>query len=101
MDMHKIIFEGFGVVVSPWKLVGYAGVILFTARWFVQMTASKKAGVPTVPRAFWYISILGSLMCLSYFIFGKNDSVGILAYLFPAFVSVYNLVLDYRKSSEN
>jgi lipid-A-disaccharide synthase-like uncharacterized protein len=33
---------------------------------------------------------------LSYFTFGKNDSVGILSNLFPACVAIYNLVLDLR-----
>ena len=98
MYMHEIIFDGLGVVVTPWKVIGYSGVFLFSARWFVQMAASKNAGKPTVPRVFWYMSILGSLMCLSYFVFGKNDSVGILAYLFPTVVSVYNLILDFRKT---
>jgi len=37
-------------------------------------------------------------MCsLSYVIFGQDDSVGILAYLFPSGVSVYNLYLDIAR----
>ena len=35
-------------------------------------------------------------MLVSYFTFGKNDSVGILSNAFPALVSVYNLVIDLR-----
>ena len=31
-----------------------------------------------------------------HFIFGKNDSVGILSNFFPGFVSVYNLVMHMR-----
>lgn len=49
-----------------------------------------------MPRAFWWLSIAGSLMLVSYFTFGKNDSVGILSNAFPALVSVYNLVIDLR-----
>jgi len=49
-----------------------------------------------VPRLFWLMSISGSLLLLSYFIFGKNDSVGVLSNLFPAGVAIYNLVLDIR-----
>ena len=41
-------------------------------------------------------AIDGSLMLVSYFTFGKNDSVGILSNAFPALVSVYNLVIDLR-----
>jgi len=43
------------------------------------------------------MSIAGSLLLLSYFIFGKNDSVGIISNLFPAFVAGYNLYLDHRR----
>jgi hypothetical protein len=50
----------------------------------------------TCARAFWWLSIAGSLMLVSYFTFGKNDSVGILSNAFPALVSVYNLVIDLR-----
>jgi lipid-A-disaccharide synthase-like uncharacterized protein len=46
---------------------------------------------------FWYMSIVGSLALLSYFTFGKNDSVGILSNLFPAFIASYNLYLDLRR----
>jgi lipid-A-disaccharide synthase-like uncharacterized protein len=35
-------------------------------------------------------------MLLSYFVFGKNDSVGILSNLFPLFVALYNLYLDLK-----
>jgi len=33
---------------------------------------------------------------LCYFIFGKNDSVGILSNLFPFTVALYNLYLHHR-----
>ena len=94
--MNDVLAVVFGVVITPWKLIGYLGVALFTGRWFVQMAVSKMSGKVTVPRAFWYMSGLGSLCLLSYFIFGKNDSVGILSNLFPLFVAVYNLYLDGR-----
>ena len=42
------------------------------------------------------MSALGSVMLLSYFVFGKNDSVGILSNLFPLFVALYNLYLDLK-----
>ena len=92
--MNETIMFFMGIRITAWKLIGFAGVFLFTSRWFVQMWASRKAGKPTVPALFWIISIAGSLLCLMYFMFGKNDSVGILAYLFPCGVSAYNLFLD-------
>lgn len=96
--MHETLLFFAGVRITGWKLVGYAGVFLFTSRWFLQMWASRREGKPTMPRLFWVISMGGSLLCLLYFIFGKNDSVGILAYLFPCGVASYNLYLDITHS---
>lgn len=94
--MNQILFEFLGAKVTAWKLVGYLGVLLFAGRWFVQVYASKRSRRPVLPRLFWYMSISGSLLLLSYFIFGKNDSVGILSNLFPFTVAGYNLYLDFR-----
>ena len=92
--MNQVIVNAFGVTVTPWKLVGYLGVLLFAGRWFVQMIYSRRYGRPVVPTVFWIMSISGSLLLLSYFVFGKNDSVGVLSNLFPAGVAAYNLYLD-------
>ena len=99
--MHDVLFEALGAKVTAWKLIGYTGVFLFASRWFIQMAASRKAGRPVMPRLFWIMSALGSLMLLSYFIFGKNDSVGILANAFPATVASYNLYLDITHQKDN
>jgi lipid-A-disaccharide synthase-like uncharacterized protein len=94
--MNEVIFEAWGLVITPWKLVGYLGVCLFAGRWFVQMLASRRKGKPVIPRLFWVMSIAGSLMLVAYFTLGKNDSVGILSNLFPLGIAVYNLLLDIR-----
>jgi lipid-A-disaccharide synthase-like uncharacterized protein len=93
--MHETLIEFFGIHITGWKIIGYAGVSLFSARWFVQLWASRQARKPVLPTVFWIMSLAGSLLCLAYFVFGKNDSVGILAYLFPSAVSVYNLRLEF------
>jgi lipid-A-disaccharide synthase-like uncharacterized protein len=88
------------VVLTPWKLIGYTGVLMFGSRWVFQLLSTSKKGKPTFPLLFWILSLVGSFLTLSYFIFGKNDSVGILANLFPACVACYNLFLElkWRKS---
>jgi lipid-A-disaccharide synthase-like uncharacterized protein len=58
------------------------------------MYYSRKYRKPVVPTVFWLMSISGSLLLLSYFIFGKNDSVGILSNLFPTAIAGYNLWLE-------
>lgn len=94
--MNQVLMVLFGVTITPWKLVGYGGVFLFAGRWFVQLWASRASGRPVMPTLFWYMSALGSVMLLAYFVFGKNDSVGVLSNLFPLFVALYNLYLDAR-----
>jgi lipid-A-disaccharide synthase-like uncharacterized protein len=95
--MNEVLLMMFGVKVTAWKLIGYTGVFLFAGRWFVQLAASKAMGKPVMPTLFWYMSASGSVLLLAYFIFGKNDSVGVMSNLFPLFVAFYNLYLD-RKS---
>lgn len=82
--------------LTPWKVVGFLGSIMFTSRWFVQMYYTRKLKRVVMPLAFWWLSVIGSALLLAYFIFGKNDSVGILSNFFPAFVSVYNLFVHMR-----
>ena len=89
-------FLGHTLVVNGWKLVGYAGILLFTGRWFVQLAASRAKQRPHVPPLFWYMSLAGSFLLLAYFIWGRNDSVGILSNLFPCLVAIYNLQLEAR-----
>ncbi len=94
--MHEVLFTFDQWVVTPWKIVGYCGVLLFGGRWVVQLVGSTRSGKPTLPRPFWYMSLAGSACLLAYFIWGKNDSVGLLSNLLPASVALYNLVLDTR-----
>ncbi len=96
--MDQVLFQlpMLNWVVTPWKLIGYGGTLLFAGRWFVQMYATRRARRVHMPVAFWWMSIVGSLMTLSYFVFGKNDSVGILSNMFPALVATYNLLIEYR-----
>jgi len=78
--MNQVLFNSFGLVLTPWKLVGYLGVALFAGRWFVQLYYSRKLRRPVVPTTFWLMSITGQrAACSRTFTFGKNDSVGILS----------------------
>ncbi len=94
--MSNVIGVYFGVVLTPWKLIGFLGALMFAARWLVQAWATRRAGRPMIPRSVWIISLTGSAMVTSYFIWGKNDSVGVLTNLLPASVAMYNLVMDIK-----
>jgi lipid-A-disaccharide synthase-like uncharacterized protein len=98
--MNNVLIVLFGVTITPWKLVGYVGVFLFAGRWLIQLFASRASGKVTMPRLFWYMSALGSILLLGYFTMGKNDSVGVMSNLFPLFVALYNLYLDFKSSGK-
>lgn len=86
-----------GLHMTPWKLIGVTGALMFGARWIVQFAASRRARRPVIPRVFWVMSVAGSAMTLSYFLFSaKQDVVGVIQNLFPAFTAIYSLQLDIR-----
>lgn len=71
---------------------------MFALRWLVQFAATHSAGEPVIPRAFWVMSLCGSATTLAYFLFSnKQDAVGVLQNLFPAFTAAYSLSLDLRR----
>jgi len=91
----KFLLFGTEMVITGWKIFGVIGALMFTGRWFVQMYYSRKAGKPVTPRIFWILSMIGSAILLTYFIFSpKQDMVGVLSNLFPSFIAGYNLYLD-------
>lgn len=75
-----------------WIAIGLVGNSAFATRFLVQWIASERAGRSVVPVAFWYLSILGSVILLAYAIH-RRDPVFTLAYLPNAFVYGRNLVL--------
>ena len=63
---HPIAWlEWTGLHMSPWKIIGLTGALMFGGRWLVQFLASRKHGKPVIPRLFWYMSLVGSAMTLS------------------------------------
>lgn len=96
----EITLFGFVIVLTGWKLVGYTGLALFGGRWFVQVIYSARKGQSHVPSLFWYMSLAGSSCLLAYFLFGQNDSVGILSNLFPSAVACYNLYLIHSSKQK-
>ncbi len=79
-----------------WVILGLVGQFLFFMRFFVQWMASEKRGESVIPVAFWYFSIGGSLILLTYAIYRK-DPVFILGQSIGSFVYLRNLTFIYRK----
>ena len=95
--MHYSLYAGFGIIVTPWKIIGYLGLCVFSGRWLVQMLASRQAGKSVLPITFWYLSATGSSLLLMDFGFGHPDMVGFVSNLFPLSISLYNLHLVNRE----
>jgi lipid-A-disaccharide synthase-like uncharacterized protein len=83
-----------GVTFTAWKLVGYCGALMFAGRWFVHLWYRTRTGSAAVPTVFWIMSLVGAGMTSSYFIWGKNDSVGIIQNVMPMTIALWNLWLD-------
>lgn len=79
-----------------WIIIGLVGQFLFFMRFFVQWLASEKRGDSVIPVAFWYFSIGGSLILLTYAIYRK-DPVFILGQSIGSFIYLRNLTFIYRK----
>jgi lipid-A-disaccharide synthase-like uncharacterized protein len=79
-----------------WKVIGFGGLIIFQARWVVQWIHSERHKESRVPLSFWWLSLVGSMMCLAYFL-RQQDSVGVAGYCVSAVPYTRNLMLVYRK----
>ncbi|MCB1056820.1 MAG: lipid-A-disaccharide synthase N-terminal domain-containing protein, partial [Acidobacteria bacterium] len=55
-----------------WIGIGFVGQALFFARFLVQWLASERRKESVVPRAFWFLSIGGGLILLSYALWRRD-----------------------------
>lgn len=79
-----------------WIAIGLGGQLLFTARFLVQWIASERAGRSVVPLAFWYFSVGGGLILLTYAIY-RADPVFILGQSMGLFIYARNLWLIHKE----
>ncbi len=86
----------FGIEWGAWKVVGWLGNFIFATRFFVQWYATERRGQVVVPTAFWWLSLAGSLLLLSYAVFHDQDSVFIFAYAFTWIPYIRNLIIHRR-----
>ena len=81
--------------IQPMAVIGWIGQALFFSRFLVQWIVSEKEQRSTIPLAFWYLSLGGGIMLLTYAIWRHDpvittgQAVGLLVYL-------RNLVLIHR-----
>jgi lipid-A-disaccharide synthase-like uncharacterized protein len=85
-----------GVEWGWWKVIGWTGNAVFSSRFLVQWYATEKKKEVVMPGAFWWLSLVGSLVLLAYSLFYKHDSVFIFSFAFSWFPYVRNLIIHYR-----
>jgi len=81
--------------MSLWVKIGFLGQAAFTARFLVQWLASEKKRDSVLPVAFWWLSLVGGLILLSYAIHRK-DPVIIVGQAMGLLVYIRNLMLVAR-----
>lgn len=79
-----------------WIMIGITGQILFTGRFLVQWWSSERAGRSVIPAAFWYLSISGGLVLLTYAAW-RQDPVFILGQSLGLFIYLRNLQMVLRE----
>ena len=79
-----------------WVIFGFLGQFLFSMRFLVQWIVSERRGESVIPVAFWYFSISGNIIILSYAIH-RLDPVFIVGQSVASVIYIRNLMLIYKK----
>jgi lipid-A-disaccharide synthase-like uncharacterized protein len=79
-----------------WRAIGLLGQGLFFSRFLIQWIASERKKESVIPVYFWYLSLSGGIILLSYAIHIR-DPIFILGQSCGALVYTRNLVLIFRK----
>jgi len=75
-----------------WIGLGLLGQVLFFLRFFIQWLVSEKKKKSTIPIAFWYFSIGGAVLLLTYSIY-RRDPVFIIGQSMGLLIYIRNLML--------
>ncbi|WP_457573006.1 lipid-A-disaccharide synthase N-terminal domain-containing protein [Desulfolithobacter sp.] len=84
------------ITETVWIGIGLTGQFFFTMRFIIQWIATEKSKKSVVPELFWYFSIAGSLVLLSYAIH-RRDPVFILGQSMGSFIYLRNLYFIYKE----
>jgi len=87
--MEQIVGDPF------WATIALTGQVVFGGRFVLQWIVSEYKKKSHVPTAFWYISVVGSIILLSYSIHIKNP-VFMLGFSLNTFIYLRNLHLIHR-----
>ena len=79
-----------------WLATGFLGQGMFTMRFVIQWLTSERVGRSVTPVTFWYFSLLGGLVLLTYAIY-RRDPVFIAGQALGLLVYVRNLQMIARE----
>lgn len=83
-----------------WLAIGFFGQGLFFMRFLVQWIASEKRGESIIPTAFWYFSILGGAVLLTYALW-RQDPVFIMGQSLGVLIYSRNLYFIHSAKNKN
>ncbi len=81
-----------------WEITAFVGEGVFGGRFLLQWIISEIKKESYVPVAFWYMSILGSIILLAYFAH-KQSLALMITFALQIPIYVRNLILIYRKKA--
>ena len=84
---------------TVWLTIGFGGQALFASRFLIQWIASEKEGRSVIPIAFWYFSICGGVVLLSYALW-RGDPVFILGQSTGVIIYARNLYFIHRERAK-
>ena len=84
--LHQVFVEQFDL----WVVFGFVAQFMFMMRFLLQWIASERAGRSVVPIAFWFFSLLGGALLLTYAIY-REDPVFIAGQAAGLFIYARNL----------
>tara|TARA_Y100000996_G_C22412703_1_gene597938 strand:+ start:482 stop:760 length:279 start_codon:yes stop_codon:yes gene_type:complete len=87
-------------VGNIWLIVGFIGQGLFASRFWFQWIASERQKKSIIPVVFWYLSIAGGLILLTYAIY-RQDPVFIVGQSTGLLIYSRNLYFIYRERKKN
>ncbi|SDR11697.1 lipid-A-disaccharide synthase N-terminal domain-containing protein [Pseudovibrio sp. Tun.PSC04-5.I4] len=98
--LYQWFYEVFIVKWDFWVLWGFIAQIMFMMRFMIQWIASERVGRSIVPVAFWFFSIGGGALLLTYAIV-KKDPVFIAGQGLGLIIYFRNLWLIYKEKRKD
>lgn len=75
-----------------WHTIGTSGLLLFNCRFWIQWWNAERCGTSVLTPIFWWISLLGALLCIFYF-YHIGDTVNLIGPVVGIIPYIRNLMI--------